>query len=107
MRCSRVSHVAVAKMVAAIVNGPATIADMACESGLSEQTVRGYVRALRKSRAVHVAGRELDSRGRQSIKAYAFGGKPDAQIVPPRSRAEIARDYRARKKMGALLGVFA
>ena len=106
-RPNRPAHLAVAYMFAHLVNGPATVADLADESGLSEQTVRGYVRALRRLRAVHVAGHELDDSGRQSIKAYAIGRKPDAIRVPPRSRAEIARDYRARKKMIALLGVSA
>ena len=58
---NRPSHLAIAYMVAHLVNGPATIADLADESGLSEQTVRGYIRALRRLHAVHIAGFEVET----------------------------------------------
>ena len=105
MRPARPAHLAVAIMVAALVDGMATVQDLADESGLSEQSVRDYVRAMRKRRAVHVAAWEHDGAGRQSRAAYRLGRKPDAVRVPPRDRAEIARQYRARKKDAVLLGI--
>lgn len=105
MKPARPAHIAIAVMVARLVEGPATVQDIADESGLSEQSVRGYMRAMRKRRAVHVATWEHDAAGRQTRAAYRLGHKPDAVCVPPRTRAEIARHYRARKKDAQLLGV--
>lgn len=105
MRPARPAHIAVAVMVARLVDGPSTARDLAEESGLSEQSVRDYLRAMRKRRAVHVAAWEHDAAGRQTLAAYRLGRKPDAVRVPPRSRAEIARHYRARKRDARLLGV--
>lgn len=107
MRPCRVSHLALAGMVAQMVQGTVTVPDMAEATGLSEQTIRGYVRALRKARVLHIAAWEQDAAGRQTMPAYTLGARPDAKRKPPRTRAEIARHYRARKKTGALLGVFA
>lgn len=105
MRPSRPAHIAVAVMVAQLVEGPATVPEIAEESGLTERSVREYMRAMRKRRAVHVARWEHDAAGRQTLAAYRLGAKPDAARVPPRSRAEIARHYRARKRDAQLLGV--
>lgn len=105
MKPARPAHIAVAVMVARLVEGPATVQDIADESGLSEQSVRGYMRAMRKRHAVHVAGWELDAAGRHTLAAYRLGRKPDAARVPPLTRAEMARHYRARKKDAQLLGV--
>lgn len=104
MRPARPAHLAVATMVALLADG-ATVRDIADESGLSEQSARDYIRAMRKRRAVHVAAWEHDAAGRQTRAAYRLGRKPDAVRTPPRTRAEIARHYRARKKDAQLLGV--
>ena len=106
MRPSRPGHIAIAAMIDMLITG-ATVPDMADESGLTEASVRSYVRALRKRRAIHVAAWEHDTYGRQSLAAYRLGRKPDAVRVPPRNRAEIARHYRARRKDARLLGVHA
>lgn len=91
-------------MVALLTEG-ATVRDIADESGLSEQSARDYIRAMRKRRTVHVVAWEHDVRGRQTRAAYRLGRKPDAVRVPPLTRAEMARHYRARKKDAQLLGV--
>lgn len=104
-RPNRPSHIAIAHMVAQIVEIPSTVRDMADRSGMTEQTVRGYVRALRRLRCLHIAGWEHDAAGRQSLAVYAIGRKPDARRTAPRTRAQIARDYRARAKAARLLGL--
>ena len=104
MRPSMPSHIAIAVMVATLME-PATVPELACESGLTEQSIRSYVRALKKRNAIYVARWEHDTAGRQSLAAYKLGNKPDAVRVPPRSRAEISRNYRARRRDARLLGV--
>lgn len=96
---------AIANMIALLVDGPATVPEIAAESGLCEMTVRSYVRAMRKQRAVHVAQWHHDNAGRQSLAAYLLGRKPDAKRSPPRTRADIARDYRKRQRDARLLGL--
>jgi predicted ArsR family transcriptional regulator len=92
-------------MLKLLHQGAATAQDIAEHSGLSEQSVRDYLRAMRKRRIVYVARWEHDRAGRQTLAAYSLGSKADAQRVPPRSRAEIAKHYRARKRMSLMLGV--
>jgi len=90
-------------MMALLVDGPATAQDIAEETGMSAQSVRDYLRAMRKRHAVFVARWDLDQAGRQTLAAYQLGRRPDAVRVPPRSRAEIARQYRARQRDVRLL----
>lgn len=94
-------------MVAALAEGPATVQDIAEETGLTDMSVRGYIRAMRKRRVIHIARWEHDAAGRQTLAAYQLGQKRDAVRVPPRSRAEMARHYRARKRDARILGVSA
>jgi len=91
-------------MVLALLRS-ATVPEIAEESGLSEQSVRGYIRAMRKRRAVHVADWEHDKHGRRTLRAYALGQKPDKPKPLQRTRAEYARDYRTRRKMAQFLGI--
>lgn len=107
MRPSRPGHIAVACMVAALVAGRATARDIVDESGLSIHCVRDHLRAMHKRRAIHVAAWEQDAAGRQLLAAYSLGSKPDAPRVPPRTRAERMRHYRARKAYAKLLLVAA
>jgi predicted ArsR family transcriptional regulator len=107
MRPARPAHLAVAIMVSLLIEGPATVQDIADETGLTEQSVRDYMRAMRKRRAVHVAAWEHDKAGRQTRAAYRLGRKPDAARVPPRTNADRMKHYRARKKDAQLLGIAA
>lgn len=107
MRPARPAHLAVALMMARLVEGPATVRDIADETGLTEFSIRCYVRAMRRHRALHVAGWEHDAAGRQTLAAYRLGRKPDAVRVPPRTNAERMKHYRARKRDARLLGVSA
>ncbi len=104
---SRPSHLAIAELVARLAAGPATVPELAEQSGLSEQSVRGYVRAMRRRKVIYIAGWEQDAHGRQSLAAYAIGDRPAAVRKPPRTRAETLRHYRARKADARLLGIAA
>ncbi len=101
----RQTHMIVATMISMLSDGPVTVAEMAAETGLSEQSTRTYIRAMRRVCVVYVSLWELDDRGRQTLAGYSLGTKPDVVRVPPRSRKEICRDYRARRKTAMMLGV--
>jgi hypothetical protein len=102
---ARVSHLAIAQMVACLADGDATVPDMAEHSGLCQFTVRAYVRAMRRAGAIHVSAWCHDECGRQTLAGYKVGRKQDARRVPPQTRAQMAKNQRARKKMAAQLGM--
>jgi predicted transcriptional regulator len=104
---SRTSHVAIAELVARLASGPSTVIEIAEQSGLSEQSIRGYIRAMRRRKVVYIAAWEDDLRGRQTLAAYAIGDRPNAAKKPPRTRSQIAKSYRARRRDAALLGICA
>lgn len=105
MRPARPSHLAIALMMARLVEGPATVREIAEETGLTEFSVRCYMRAMRRHRAVHVESWEHDTAGRQTLAAYRLGRKPDAVRVPPRTNSERMKHYRARKRDARILGI--
>lgn len=107
MRPARPAHIAVALMMARLLDGPATVREIAEETGLTEFSTRCYVRAMRARRVVYVASWELDTAGRQTLAAYKLGKRPDAVRIPPLTRAQMARNYRARKRDAQLLGIAA
>lgn len=107
MRPARPAHLAVALMMARLLDGPATVRDIADETGLTEFSTRCYMRAMRRHRVVYVAGWELDAAGRQTLAAYKLGKRPDAVRVPPRTNSERMKHYRARKLDAQLLGIAA
>jgi DNA-binding IclR family transcriptional regulator len=94
----RPSHIAVAKMVAALLEG-ATSADITEASGLSHATTRGYLRMLRKEGAVHVSSWEPDHSGRLSLRVYKLGAGKDARRPRPQfDHAEFQRRLRAKHR---------
>jgi hypothetical protein len=68
---------------------------------MRQETIMGYVRALRRQKALYVARWDEDTAGRRSVAAYKLGEKPDA-LREPMPRAAIKRRYLERVKMRAL-----
>jgi predicted transcriptional regulator len=95
----------VAVMISTLVEGHATVNEIAEVSGLSPQSVRGYVTAMRKQKALHVAAWEFDAAGRRRVASYALGEKRDAPKPEQRSRAELVRAYRSRQRDARMLGL--
>lgn len=75
---SRAMHIAIGKMLGAMVQAPQSIQDLVEVSGLNVTTVRHYVIAWRKAKAVYVAEWQADQRSHLSIAAYSLGSKKDA-----------------------------
>lgn len=81
MRVARPAHLAIAKMLAAMIEEPKSIEDLVEASGLCVTTVRHYVLTLRKEKAVRVAEWQADRRGHLSVAAYQVGNAPDKKRV--------------------------
>jgi hypothetical protein len=72
--------------------------EIAEHTGLHYGTVGKWLRAWHKLGIVHISAWDNNAYGRPRIKLYTFGAGKD---VKPRikSSREIARDYRARRKL--------
>jgi hypothetical protein len=96
---TRPGHIAVAKMIAALVDAPQTSYDLIEASGLCHTTIRGYVRMLRKEGVLHVAAWEPDASGRMSLRAYMLGkGRDVRKPLPQFDHNEFQRRLRVKKR---------
>lgn len=94
----RLGALSMAKVISALLDGPCSILELMGLSGLSANTVHEYMRALRKEGVVHIGAWEKDGTGRESLRIFKFGPGKD---VPrgKKSKAQIAKECRQRKKM--------
>lgn len=99
---AKINALSFAKLTALMLDGGMTRQEMAEETGLHYVTVLRYCRALRKEGILRIDGWRLDARGRMNIRTYKLGTGPDAK-QPIKSVSEIAKDYRARKKMKEMI----
>ena len=105
---ARVGHICIAEMIRALLDGPKTVAELSELSGLSQYTVRRYVREMKKRKAAHIAAWEEDTAGRVTAASYRLGeGKDATRPARPRDNATRMRQYRQRQKQVALLGALA
>jgi transcription initiation factor IIE alpha subunit len=98
---TRLNAVLFAILLDDLVSGPATWHELVECTGLGRNTVLGVLRALYKRKLIHIAAWEEDPRGVPTIRAYAFGKKPDAK-QPRKSKEDINRTYRQRRGTTAL-----
>ena len=86
-----------ALLIADLRSGHFSFNDMAQHTGLSLNTVRTHVHALREAKQVHIRSWEADSRGCESIALWVLGpGKDAARRL--QTRAEIKARHRARNR---------
>ena len=105
-RAVRLGPLSVAKIMRALLDGPCSMPELQHSSGLSSNTLHGYMRALRKEGVVHISGWEKDATGRDSLRVFKLGPGKDA----PRRRkpkAQVARECRKRKQEAMMLKLFA
>jgi hypothetical protein len=93
-RAARPSHIALSKMVAAMVSEPQSIDDLVEVSGLCVTTVRHYVLTLRKEKGVRIAEWQASRRGHLAVAAYAIGNRPDA-VRPKNERNDAGKRWQA------------
>lgn len=94
----KINALSYAKMIAALIQCPATVQELAEETGLHHLTVAIHVRALYKEKVIRIGGWDHDSMGRQQIKVWAWGKGEDAPKREPKTNAQIKRRARARRK---------
>jgi len=99
----RVNAMAVSRMIAAMNDAPYTAQELTEESGLSMQTVRNYLKALYKAKAIHIADWTEDERGVRSTRAFMIGNKDDAKKPRPITSKEACAKYRAKMKQIKLM----
>lgn len=92
----RLNGILFAMLLEELIAGPSTWQELSEHTGLSRNTILNTLQALRKRKLVYVAAWEKDPRGAATMRAYAFGDKPDMKR-PRRTPAETKREYRARK----------
>jgi len=85
---------AYAKMIRALAEGDASVAEISAYCGLHAQTVREHVAALRKEKEAHRSAWGPDSLGRLSVELFSLGKGKDAPRRPL-TDAQRSRDYRA------------
>lgn len=94
----RVNATAVAQMIGRMIQEPATAFELVEISGLSLNTVRHYLNALRKAKAAYIYDWTECRTGVRTTKVWAVGDKPDAKKPQPKSNKEICAKYRAKMK---------
>ena len=102
-------HIAYAKIFRFLLEGPATIGEMARVSGLSYDTVLRFVATLRpKPRVLRICAWQADSMGRMSIQIFELGSEPDAKRPKAKTGAErmkLLKERRARAAACALQSI--
>lgn len=94
----RVNQDAYARVIKALVEEPVTLRQLEEITGLHLVTLYRLFRILKKHGLVHISAWEQDSRGRDAFAVFTFGkgrDKPKFRMT----QAEIARRYRAKRKL--------
>ena len=99
----RVNAIAVSQIIAALNTGAYTAFDLVDISGLSLQTVRHYLKALYKAKAIHIADWAEDGRGNRTARAFMIGNFPDAKKPQRITPKEACAKYRAKMKQIKLM----
>lgn len=97
----RLNAAAAAEVVAGLVAGRATLAELVERSGLCVMTVRAYVKAMHKAGAVHIAGWDADKRGAYTTPRWSMGRFGDVPKPPPLNHAARQRAQRRAEKLRA------
>ena len=93
----RVNAIAIAEMLKAAQEGVYTSWELVDITGLTINTVRGYMNVFHKAGVIHVCDWEEDARGNRTRKVYKLGSGKDAK-KPKLSQEEVNRRYREKMK---------
>ncbi len=96
-------HLAVARLIRGLYEDGATLTELEEMSGMTRNTVRAYVTALRKLKIVHITGWN-EARGGNLLPTapeYMMGRSKDAPR-PTKSHTDAARDWKRSVKNRAL-----
>lgn len=99
----RITALSYAKLIAAMMDSPMSVTELADEVGLAVKTVRGYVHALHREKVCRIGGWECYSRGRTAC--FIMGRGPDAPRPKAKPNSQAAKEWRTRRKQAELLGI--
>lgn len=104
----RVGALTYAELVLHMLPGDMTAEELAEVTGLRDDTVRQYTRALHRAGAAHIAGWAPDRMGRMTTRLLKIGAGSDRPRPPRLSDAERSRRHngvkRARKMIQRTAG---
>jgi hypothetical protein len=96
-RMTKVSHMALAKTLKLLLEGPVTAQKVSEVTGVHLLTAQEWVRALRKEGVVHIGDGIADRLERDITPVYAMGSGPDKERRRLTTAQRQAR-YRERQK---------
>ena len=102
-------HIAVAKMMSALLDGKQTVYDLRDVCGLNLTTIRRYVLTMRKEKAVYIADWDFDQRGAVRTPMYSLGRGVDAKrkVVKIDNAARMRQSRERKKQINVLLALAA
>lgn len=77
-----------------------SIYDIVDETGLHYVTVQRYLRELHKAGAIYIRAWQKDAHGRDAIRVYTIGSRPDARRKRMTGAERQARSRRKREMLG-------
>ena len=98
----RVNAIAIAEMLKAAQEGIYTSWELVEITGLTINTVRGYMNVFHKAGVVHICDWEEDARGNRTRRVYKLGAGKDVK-KPKLSQSEVNRRYREKTKAMKLM----
>jgi len=93
----RISWNTNAVLMRTLWDGPHTMAELVEETGLSQSTIRGYIKAMRKQKLVAIVDLLMSGNGNRCIHVYQW--RPDTKDyrVPKMTQAQRQARYRERR----------
>lgn len=95
-----------ARLFSELLDNPSTPHELAEVTGLHLHTAQDLMRTLHRHKVVHIKAWEPNTRGIDTTPVFAFGRGRDAKRRK-KTRAQIAADYRERKKMRDMVALTA
>ena len=100
----KVNQEAYAVLFKSIIDHPGTAYELAEVSGLHLLTVQDLMRVFAKHQIVHIVAWEPNGRGIDTTPVWSFGkGRDVARRI--KTRAQIASDYRARRRLRLMVNL--
>jgi predicted ArsR family transcriptional regulator len=94
----KISHIALAKTLKLLLNGPASAHEVSEYTGIHLVTAQEWMRSLRKEGVVHVNGWLPDKLGRDATAVFVLGpgkDKPRAKLTPAERQARYKKKIHA------------
>lgn len=78
-----------AVLIRELMDGARTAEELRKITGMGARTTSDYLMAMYHLGCIRIAGWQRDTSGKQSIRIYEFGNKPDAKKVPGKREARL------------------